>query len=438
MKEIEDHDNNKAVRLTELGRDQSPDVETAPTDQFQKLKKPLIFGLMAIVFVGCMYLIFAPPADNADQPKAGLNEVVPQASEAGMQADKGKAYESELLEQKELEKKQALTVLSEYWNTDSTISTGTAAPGNPVTRSGGPASHQEALGSYRGIQSTLGSFYEDRGESSHLQNEIRSLKQQLAQKEAPASSPVESQLALMEKSYQMAAKYFPATAGKSEEKNPKIMDSPAQPKQHVSFAAFYPAHKSTVSSLYREPSDSALLAELSQMPERNFFTAGKTRETRQSVNSIRACIHETQTVSIDNAVRIRLLDAVKIARLVIPKGTVLTAIAKFQGNRLQLHISSIEYQGNIIPVEITAYDLDGQPGLAVPYSPERGALTEIAANMGNTAGTSISLSSTAGQQITSDLSKSVVQGISGYFSKKVRMPKITLKAGYRVFLVAKK
>ncbi|HRN72202.1 MAG TPA: conjugative transposon protein TraM [Ginsengibacter sp.] len=121
----------------------------------------------------------------------------------------------------------------------------------------------------------------------------------------------------------------------------------------------------------------------------------------------------------------------------IPAGTILTANARFGGGRLQLKVTSIELDGNIIPVDITAYDLDGQQGLYVPNSPEMNAVSEIAANMSQTAGTSIMMTRSAGQQVAGDLSRGVVQGVSGYFTKKIRTPKVTVKAGHQVFLVSK-
>ena len=92
-------------------------------------------------------------------------------------------------------------------------------------------------------------------------------------------------------------------------------------------------------------------------------------------------------------------------------------ITKFQGGRLQLKVTC-GTEGNIIPVDITIYDLDGQQGLNVPYSPERNVLTDIVGNMGNATGSSFSMSSSTGQQITSDSAKCYSKGISGYFSKK--------------------
>lgn len=62
----------------------------------------------------------------------------------------------------------------------------------------------------------------------------------------------------------------------------------------------------------------------------------------------------------------------------------------------------------------------------------------MAGNMSQTSGTSLMLTQSAGQQVAADLSRGVVQGISGYFSKKVKAPKVTIKAGHQLFLVSKK
>src|SRR5690606_24018334 len=85
-----------------------------------KLKKPIIFALMGVVFLGCMYLIFKPSSDKNKIEDIGLNDAVPQATDAGMQSDKQKAYEQEMLEQKTQEKRNSLMSLSDYWNEDST------------------------------------------------------------------------------------------------------------------------------------------------------------------------------------------------------------------------------------------------------------------------------------------------------------------------------
>ena len=443
---MKENENKKTVvRVTEGNPKETADVlQDSTQTKAEKLKKPLIFGLMGIVFVGCMYLIFKPSKDKNELENIGLNDAVPQATEAGMQSDKQKAYELEMLEQKDQEKRNALTTLSDYWNTDSSLNTDEEFPeeeesyGFSNSRNSGRSGNAN-LNSYRNAQNTLGGFYQDNNsETMELRRQLDELKEQLAEKDVPRPTTVDDQLALMEKSYQMAAKYLPS--GSSQPDTPTAnttapVTSTALQKEH--FVAFTPARKNTVSTLYREPSDAEFLDNWSQTRNRGFYTAGSTEQVVQPKNSIKACVHDAQTVVGETGVRLRLLEPAQTPSRTIPTGTLLMANAKFQGGRLQLKITSIELDGNIIPVDITIYDIDGQQGLYVPYSPEMNALTEMAGNMSQTGGTSVMLTQNAGQQVAADLSRGVVQGISGYFAKKVRTPKVTLKAGHQVFLVSK-
>lgn len=447
---MKENENKKTVvRVTEGNPKETADVlQDSTQNKAEKLKKPLIFGLMGIVFAGCMYLIFKPSEDKSEIENLGLNDAVPQATEAGMQSDKQKAYELEMLEQKNQEKRNALTTLSDYWNTDSSLNTEEEMPeeeesydmggGSNTRRSG-----NSALNSYRNAQSTLGSFYQDNNsETMELRRQLDELKEQLAEKDVPKAATIDDQLALMEKSYEMAAKYLPTGTSTPEapavkgEANAMTASNVSNQKEH--FVAFTAARKNTVSALYREPSDAEFLDNWSQTRNRGFYTAGSTEQVVQPKNSIKACIHDAQTVVGETGVRLRLLETAQTPQRTIPKGTIVTANGKFQGGRLQLKITSIELEGNIILVDITIYDLDGQQGLYVPYSPEMNALTEMAGNMSQTGGTSLMLTQNAGQQVAADLSRGVVQGISGYFAKKVRTSKVTLKAGHQVFLVSKK
>jgi len=446
---MKENENKKSVvRVTEESPKETADVlQNGTQNNKEKLKKPLIFGLMAIVFVGCMYLIFKPSEDKKAIENIGLNDAVPQATGAGMPADKGKAYEQEMLERKEQEKRNALATLSDYWNTEDKEeptdeqlpeeeeSNGYGGGGRNSRRNGNPA-----LSSYRNAQSTLGSFYNnENAETMELRRQVDEMKAKLAEKDVPPVATVDDQLKLMEKSYEMAAKYLPQNAnnGNAAPANGTATGTAgANQKEH--FVSFTPTRKNTVSALYREPSDSAFSADWSQTKNRGFYTAGSVEQVIQPKNSIKACVHEAQTVVGEMGVRLRLLEAAQTPQRTIPKGTIVTANAKFQNGRLQLKVTSIELEGNIIPVDITIYDLDGQQGLYVPYSPEMNALTEMAGNMSQTGGTSVMLTQNAGQQVAADLSRGVVQGISGYFAKKVRTPKVTLKAGHQVFLVSKK
>lgn len=448
---MKENENKKSVvRVTEGNPTATADVlQDGTQNNKEKLKKPLVFGLMAIVFVGCMYLIFKPSEDKKAIESIGLNDAVPEATGAGMPADKGKAYEQEMLESKDQEKRNALTTLSDYWNTeDKEEPIAEQLPEEDQSNSyGGSRSSgrntNHGLNSYRNTQSALSSFYQDNNsETMELRRQLDEMKEKLAEKDVPPVATVDDQLKLMEKSYEMAAKYLPqnantGTTAPANDAAPGAV-SAAGTNQKEHFVSFTPTRKNAVSALYREPTDSAFLADWSETKNRVFYTAGSVEQVVQPKNSIKACVHDAQTVIGETGVRLRLLEPAQTPQRTIPKGTIVTANAKFQNGRLQLKITSIELEGNIIPVDITVYDLDGQQGLYVPYSSEMNALTEMAGNMSQTGGTSVMLTQNAGQQVAADLSKGVVQGILGYFAKKVRTPKVTLKAGHQVFLVSKK
>ncbi|MFA9193404.1 conjugative transposon protein TraM [Flavobacterium sp. FBOR7N2.3] len=439
MKENENKKNT--VFVTDGSQNNTSDIVLESSlNKVNKFKKPLIFSLMSIVFLGCMYLIFKPSENRKKTEDIGLNDSVPEATDNGLQDDKQKAYEEAMLEQKNLEKRKSLLSLSDYWKEDDIDST------TPVlSEDGNEASNtiagntNSSLDSYRNAQNAVGTFYQnDNPETLQLRKQLNELKEQLVKKNETAIDPVESQLELMEKSYQMAAKYLPTNGVSGEQPKEQKAALSGSSNQKETFVAFVPASKNVVSSLYRVPTDSIFIDNWSENHNLGFYTVGKTEQQIQPKNSIRAVVQQTQLLTEESSVRLRLLESAKIGNHIIPQGTVLTANSKFQQGRVQMKITSIEQHGNIIPVNIIVYGLDGQEGLFVPYSPEMSAFKEMAANMGQTSGSSIMMTNSAGQQIAGDLSRGLVQGVSGYFSKKMRTPKVTLKAGHQVFLVSKK
>ena len=425
---------NNTVLITDGNLNESTDIVREQSDQkIEKFKKPIFFVLMGIVFLGCMHLLFKPSEDIKNKKGIGLNDSVPQATTIGLQNDKQKAYEQELMEEKNQQKQNGLTSLSDYWHEGSEEKSLYDVPEKETNTN-------ESLNSYRNAQNTLGSFYnDDTSETQELRKQLEELKEELAKKEEPPTNVVDDQFALMEKSYQMAAKYLPSSTNKegvaTEKSTPSKSSLSSQKEQ---FVAVTSVRKNTVSALFRESNDSTFLADWGQNKDNRFYTASALEQAALPKNSIKACIQETQTIVGETGVRLRLLEPAQTANHTIPKGTILTANTKFEGGRLQLKVSSLELDENIIAVDIMIYDLDGQQGLYVPYSTEMNALTEMAGTMSQQSGTSLMLNQSAGQQVAADLSRGVVQGISGYFAKKVMTPKVTVKAGHQLFLVSKK
>lgn len=440
------NENRTQIRVTEGNADSVTNEEEPMSNlqRFEKLKKPLIYFLMAVVCAGCLYIIFKPKEKNVNAEEVGFNSAVPQAADDKLQSDKQKAYEQQLLEQKNEENRNKLTSLSDYWSDNKSA--------NPATQSTSLKSNdnsggliqgdQNAMNSYRNAQQTLGSFYSrDDQEVSNLKREISRLKNESQQNiSAPKGSGINEQLELMEKSYQLAAKYLPSSSSQKEAFEEPITSNASEKSNtkeaKVKITTVKHLSKNVVSALYREPNDSAFLAGLN----RNSFTRMQNESQFNNpltANSIRAVIHQTQLITNESFISLRLTEPMMLGKMKIPEGTLLKASCKFQGGRLQMKISSIEYQGSIQPVAINIHDNDGQLGLNIPYSPEQNAVNDIVANMSQSSGTNIMMTQSAGQQIASDLTRGVVQGVSGYFQRKVRMPKVTVKAGHQILLVAK-
>ena len=154
-------------------------------------------------------------------------------------------------------------------------------------------------------------------------------------------------------------------------------------------------------------------------------------------NTIRACVHNDQTLMDGQTVKLRLLEPLQAGNIIVPKNSLVSGSAKIQGERLEILVSSLEYAGNIIPVELAVYDSDGQKGLSVPSSLEQEATKEAMANIGAGLGTSISIAQSAGQQVAMDITRGLMQGGSQYLAKKFRTVKVHLKANYQVMLYAK-
>jgi conjugative transposon TraM protein len=424
------------IKLTENDLSHnSNDMSDNSQVKWEKLKKTIIYFLMTAVCLGCFYLIFRPKSDNKIVEEAGFNAAIPQAKDGQLQSDKQKAYEQQLLEQKNEEKRSAMTTLSDYWNDQNGLNSKTN-PSSPTVGIGGlQQSDQNAVNSYRNAQQTLSSFYgRDDQEVNNLRKEISRLKNEAMQNNAaPAGLGMNDQLELMEKSYQMAAKYLPTNTKQEGPAGKEEQEKPAEKK--VKLTPAKPVFNRIVSTLYREPSDSAFSAGLNQ--NRFYETQNDSNHSVQSKNAIMGVVYETKTVINESTLSIRLSEGMKLGHIEIPSGSLLTAICKFQGGRLQLKISSIQYRGNVYPVEINVHDNDGQSGLYVPYSPEQTAVSDIVANMSQTSGTNIMMTQSAGQQVAADLSRGVVQGLSGYFQKRVRQLKVTVKAGQQVLLVPK-
>ena len=442
-------------------RKTASDTSTSPElteEERQRRKKFVIYPLMFLLFAGSMWLIFAPSEKEEEKQAKGFNTEVPDPTAAELIGDKKKAYEKEMMEEKEQERSRAMQSLSsmfgemtggqpEQSSEELALKTDLSERDNGFgSRTAAPQDGFHASASaYQDINRTLGSFYEaprEDPEKEELRARLAELENRMSSEQQSPAITVNDQMALLEKSYQLAAKYMPSGGGQSSSNMALASDGETASEgkavvttRNGKAVAFpiSPVSEQVVSALAQPMSDSTFRSEY--VKERNyiFHTAIGTAPLTEK-NTISACVHTRQTVTDGQTVRFRLLEPMLVSGREIPRNTSVVGVAKIQGERLNVLISSLEYHGNIIPVELAVYDTDGQAGIFIPGSMERSAAKEIVAGMGTSAGSSMNFSTDAGAQLAADLGKGLIQGTSQYFSKKMRTVKVHLKAGYKVLL----
>ena len=440
MEEVQKNENGTTVPQTDgkPEKKKKPKRELPPPQQVQQRRKMIVFPLMFLAFAGCMYLIFAPSGkeDVNVESVGGFNANIPLPAEDGIIADKQKAYEQAMLNRKQQDKIQSLqdfgfTGDDETEEPQAEIDLMPEEDAEPQ-RGGGTSYSANA---YRDINRQLSTFYETPAvdeEKEDLKRLVAELTDRLQQQQN-ATPTADDQMALLEKSYELAAKYMNDGGQNGQMAQVPVAGTVTQMPQAQPVQAI---RETTVSGLQQPMSDADFIRAYSQPRNYGFNTAVGTGYA-MGRNTIAACIHQDQTLTDGQAVKLRLLEPMQAGNIVVPKNTLVAGTEKVQGERLDILVFSIEYAGNIIPVELAVFDTDGQKGLSVPSSMEQEAFNEAMANIGSGLGTSISFARSAGQQVAMDVTRGLLQGTSGYLAKKFRTVKVKLKAGYKVMLYAK-
>lgn len=393
-------------------------------EELLRRRKFVVIPVFVLIFMAVLYWIFAPSSDR-DEIKiesAGLNVNVPEPETVNLEGNKADAYERLYAEREKENRMGSLSDLAER------LLEGRKET-DPATVPAG--NMQQSADTYEQLTKQLESFYDTSVGTADddLSRKVDELSRRLEMAEADRSR-AESQEEMMERSYRMAARYLNPKTGDGTEAVEKEED----PVQAVPVSR---VETETASSLERPLPDSIHAESLSV--ERNYgFNTAVGSGYGMGTNTISACISESQTIEQGGRVKLRLLEPLQAGNITIPVNSMVTGTANIQGERLDILVSSIEYAGNIIPVELAIYDIDGQRGIFVPGSEGRTAAKEVMGDVSQSMGNSISFAGSAGQQVAMDLTRGILQGGTRFISQRVKAVKIKLKAGYRVLLVAKK
>jgi len=165
----------------------------------------------------------------------------------------------------------------------------------------------------------------------------------------------------------------------------------------------------------------------------SFYGGDETLESDSQPNSIEAVIHETQTIVNGSIVKLRLRSEIMLQGTVIPKNTFLYGTASVKGERLEVKIDNIQYRNSIFPVELTVYDIDGIDGIYIPGAINRDVAKASADRSIQTLGLTGITDSWGAQAAGMG-----IEAAKSLMSKKVKLIKIVVKAGYQVLLYDEK
>ena len=390
-----------------------------PSAEFerQRKRKVLLFAaILGCIFLVAMWLIFRPAPVKPQEGAAGINTSVPDGKAQATVGDKRKAAEQ--LRSEEQQQKRMMTLGD---NSFSLLDDGLKPTEEPAPADDPALRAAEAN---RAMQRQVQGFYA----APQRNAEVEALKEQVAalQSQLDAERQQPDPLELAEEQYKLARKYLGGGTAVGEEAVEQ-----AKQRKDSRLSVMRPVREGEVEA-------STLDTRADFTVERNLgFLTAAGGVAHADTPTVRACVASTQVIRAGSTVQLRLLEAVRIDGVTIPRNTPLYGLATTSGMRLQVTVSSVEYGGRIFAVEAVAYDMDGQPGLNIPNSRERTALKEALASVGQTAGTSVNVTRSAGQQMLSELARGGLQASSQYVAGKLREVKITLKANHQLLLISK-
>jgi conjugative transposon TraM protein len=146
-------------------------------------------------------------------------------------------------------------------------------------------------------------------------------------------------------------------------------------------------------------------------------------------NAIEAVVHENQTLVSGAVIKLRLLGDISIDGNLIPKDNFVFGIVSLNGERLLVEVSSIRVDHSLFPVKLAVYDMDGLPGIYIP-----GAITRDVAKQSLNNATQMMDISSMDPSVKVHAMTAGIDAVKTLLSKKTKLVRVTVKAGYKVLL----
>ena len=248
----------------------------------EKLKFYGVVAFLSLLCAGFIWFIFKPDTSETTEGAAGINTTIPDAIAPETMADKQKAYELERMKKRRQEKVRTLQdIAGDYLIPDTSdgLKPEKAAPEQDAIR--------ESRQQQQQISRQIASFYQepkDNPRVSDLERQVKELNEKL-ERDRKGQDPLE----LMEKSYEMAARYFPGQAG-GQVKSIQPVGGTGTETGNPAAMAVGRATENVVSSLAAPPG-------MDTIPRNYDFATAVGAGEKAGSNTIRACVAEDQTVT---------------------------------------------------------------------------------------------------------------------------------------------
>ena len=149
---------------------------------------------------------------------------------------------------------------------------------------------------------------------------------------------------------------------------------------------------------------------------------------------IKAVIDENNKGFLGSRIRFRLLEDIFVSNRKISKGSILYGqISGFSMQRVDLTIVSVFTKGEIYPINLSIYDVDGMKGLYVPQSVFRDMIREMGSN--SVQGTQMDM---GGQGFFTSLGSKLFTSTSKTIANLIKTNKAKLKYNSYIFLIDEK
>jgi hypothetical protein len=146
-------------------------------------------------------------------------------------------------------------------------------------------------------------------------------------------------------------------------------------------------------------------------------------------NAISVIIPESQTIVSGSTVRLQLNEPAMIAGIEVPAFQYVYGTAMLSNERLKVQVRSIRVGNNILPVDLSIYDLDGMEGLFVPGSISRDVSKQsIDQGMGGIGLANLDPS------IGAQAANAGIQVAKTLISRKVKLIQVTIPIEYQALL----